>query len=158
MNTKETISGLEEVLFSLHPKAKGLYEAIETIKNLTGDLINHGRETIPLPSISVNKYDPKSNMRVKTLFAIRELNRFVKNKEIAQFLHEREPEISVKDFTVALSNPLYFLKNENRVHKISVGVGNTGVYWGSAKWLGEDGAPKPEYMYVEESKEEPIEI
>lgn len=160
MNTKETISGLEQVLFSLHPKAKGIYDAIETVKSIGVSLESSTQgKIVESKTTSNNIYDPKSNMRVKTLYAIRELNRFVKNKEIAQFLHEKEPDVPAKDFVIALSNPLYYLKNENRIKKLTIGTGNLGVYWGSAKWLKEDGlTPKEEHMYIEEPKEEPIEI
>lgn len=64
--------------------------------------------------------------------------------------------IPLKDFITALSNPLYFLKNENRIHKISIGTGNSGTYWGSLKWLNEDGTIKNEFMYIEEPKQEEI--
>jgi len=160
MNIKETISGLEIMLFDLNPKARGLYEAIEALKNIVVNEDPKKGALIKAPDFSKFQipYDPKSNMRSKALFAIRGLNRFAKNKEIAQYLHEQQPSVSVKDFTVALSNPLFFLKKEERIHKITVGTGNNGVYWGSSKWLNEDGSVKPEHMYIEEPKQEEIEI
>jgi len=158
MNIKETISGLETMLFNLHPNARGVYEAIEALRNI--EVKDQGQQTTPNKDFSKFKigYDPNTNMRNKALYAIRELNRFVKNKEIAQFLHEREPDTSVKDFITALSNPLFFLKKEERITKVSVGTGNMGVYWGCLKWLNEDGTVKKEHMYIEEPKEDRIEI
>lgn len=157
MNIQETILGLESMLFGLHPNAKNIYEAIDALKNVP----SNGKEiqsSLPVINSSEKPYDPKANMRVKALFAIKELNRFVKTKEIAEFLHTKEPAVGVKDFITALSNPLYFLKSENRIHKITVGTGNSGVYWGSGKWLNENGLPKEEYKYIEETKEPEIEI
>jgi len=158
MNIKETISGLEVMLFNLHPSAKGFYEAIEALRNI--EVKDEGQKSNQNHDFSKFKigYDPNANMRNKALYAIRELNRFVKNKEIAQFLNEREPSISIKDFITALSNPLFFLKKEERITKISIGAGNMGVYWGSVKWLNEDGTVKKEHMYIEEPKEDRIEI
>jgi len=157
MNIKETISDLEVMLFSLHPSAKGLYEAIETIKGFNTP--NEAGFILKVPHhASKAKYDPKTNMRSKTLFALRELNRFVKNKEIAQYLHQQEPEISVKDFITALSGPIFYLKKEERIHKITIGTGNNNVYWGSLRWVNEDGTVKDEHKYIEEPKQEEIEI
>jgi hypothetical protein len=159
MNLQATISDLENALFGLHPDAKKLYEAIDALKVIDVSYIKNGDLSYAIVKTNPTmKYDSKANMRSKALFAIKELNRFVKNKEIANFLHEREPGVSVKDFVTALSNPLFFLKNEQRVHKISVGTGNMGVYWGSLKWLNEDGTVKQEHMYIEEAKEAQIEI
>ena len=106
----------------------------------------------------MKKITSKLNLKSKTLFAIRELNRFVKNKEIAQYLNEQEPNVSVKEFITALSGPLFALKKEERIHKITLGTGNSNVYWGSAKWLNEDGTVKQEHLYLEEPKQEVIEI
>lgn len=58
----------------------------------------------------------------------------------------------------SLSNPLFVLKNEQRVQKVTVGIGNNNVYWGSQKWLNEDGSVKKEHMYIEEPKQTQIEI
>lgn len=161
MNIQETILGLESMLFDLHPKAKGLYDAIDALKNLeVSSKPEDGFKSENLARLTsgIKPYDPKLNMRAKALFAIRELNRFVKNKEIAELLHSYEPNVGVKEFISALSNPLYFLKNENRIHKFSLATGNSSVYWGSLKWLNEDGTIKKEHMYIEEPKEEQIEI
>lgn len=160
MNIQETILGLESMLFGLHPNAKNIYEAIDALKNVPPGSESGGSKPIIVNNINSNSkpYDAKANMRLKALFAIKELNRFVKTKEIAEYLHEKEPSTSVKDFMTALSNPLYFLKNENRILKIAVGTGNSGVYWGSGKWVDENGIPKEEYKYIEEAKEPEIEI
>ncbi|WP_179415373.1 hypothetical protein HDF19_09955 [Mucilaginibacter sp. E4BP6] len=158
MNFKETISELENMLFALNPKARGYYEAIEALRNV--GIKDYGEIKAEAPDFSKFKvvYDPNTNMRNKTLFAIRALNRFVKNKEIAKYLHEQEPNVPIKDFVTALSNPLFFLKNEKRIHKISVGTGNNGVYWGSLKWINEDGSIKAEHKYIEEPKQPEIDI
>jgi len=159
MNIQETILGLESMLFDLHPKAKGLYEAIDALKNVNGVKPTLSYVVSEVAKNPVDKpYDPKANMRNKALYAIRELNRFVKTKEIAEFLNSKEPSTSTKDFMTALSNPLYFLKNENRIHKITVGTGNNGVYWGSLKWIDEKGFPKEEFKYLDEAKEPEIEL
>jgi len=156
MNLSETIAGLESMLFDLHPDAKGIYSAISSLKE-----VNHSANPISLNQgvhTANGLYDPKSNTRVKILFAIKQLNRFARSREIAELLNQYEPQADLKALINSLSSPLYQLKTENKVFKLTVGTGNNNVYWGSAKWLDEQGNPLPEHMYKAEEKQMEIEI
>lgn len=94
-------------------------------------------------------YNVNMSNRNKVLFVIKQKNRFVHSREVAEEIHEREPHISEDKWARKVSSALSSLKRKDKVTNYSVNNVNRNTFWGAPHWLDDDGEIKEEYMYDE---------
>lgn len=94
-------------------------------------------------------YDNSQPIRKKILDIIKNENRFLHVREIANIAHQFEPNIPVTIFVKKLSPALSVLKNLPQSGLISIEVANShfNTFWGSKAWLNEEGDIRSQYMY-----------
>lgn len=131
-----------KVLIQEREKIKARLEYLnELIKNLGGG-DNHVVEKNKLTEYK--GYDPKAAMKVKLLYVLKRLNRFSHSTEIKSMLGEIEGK---KPEVFKVSSTLSALRRVNKVHKFQLGTQNRNSFWGSTKWLDENGEILSQYMY-----------
>lgn len=86
------------------------------------------------------------------LIILRETGRFMKIREIAKMLADiiggDENNLRVK-----LSRITGKLKKMNKIKSYKIGTSNKNVFWGSPKWIDDEGNIKNEYNYNEDAIE-----
>lgn len=93
-------------------------------------------------------YDINDSLVKKLFFILNEKQRFLHNREIAEYINNLEPDNSIEDIISKLSPILSRFKNENELVNVRDGLSNIYVYWGSPKWLDESGKIKEEHKYI----------
>jgi len=137
----ETLHGLEQALFSLHPKAEALYKAILVIKDMNSEVVSVGDKELIFHGFFYNKFAPVSE---KILFSLRHLGRFSKVSDIRSRLIFEEPE-----FKKGLSTALTALKKDKKIVIVKPSGSNKESYYGYHSWVDEKGRPLPDKMYKE---------
>lgn len=102
--------------------------------------------------MSIHKYfsyDNTQPIRKKIIDIIKNENRFLHVREIANIAHQFEQNIPVSIFVKKISPALSVLKNLPHTSLISIEVANShfNTFWGSKAWLNEEGEIKSDYMY-----------
>lgn len=94
-------------------------------------------------------YDITQPIRKKILDIIKNENRFLHVREIANIAHQFEEHIPVSVFVKKISPALSVLKSLPLTCLVSIEVANShfNTFWGSKAWLNEEGEIKSEYMY-----------
>lgn len=141
MSYQETISDLENKLYSLHPKAKELYNLINGLKSFSDIQIAPLTEVKNTPKHVFDKHAPVTR---KIIFALKFLNRVAKVGEIEECIKEYEP-----DFDKGFSTPLRVLKEDNVIDTINPTGSNRDVYYGLKEWFNENGDLKSQYDIFE---------
>lgn len=100
------------------------------------------------PIINQNdEYDETWSLNKKALFMISKMKRFLHNREIANLIHEREPDSNANKLSKQLSPRLSRMKKDGKLTNIKAGSSNRNTFWGSPKWLDENGKIQEEYTY-----------
>lgn len=153
MNNKEIIESLKVKRDQLYSKIKSIDETIElleleTNRNGSGD--------------NSDGYNPSWKLSEKIEFFFKKEQRFLYNRELANFAHNREPGILAEDFLNKFSAVLSRLKKDNQITNVKIGKTLRSTVWGSAKWVDESGKIKKEYLpskeYDSESEKKKLEI
>ena len=102
--------------------------------------------------MSIHKYfsyDITQPIRKKIIDIIKNENRFLHVREIANIAHQFEENIPVSIFVRKISPALSVLKNlpQTCVVNFEVADSHFNTFWGSKAWLNEEGEIKSEYMY-----------
>ncbi|MEQ9308016.1 MAG: hypothetical protein RLN90_01075 [Balneolaceae bacterium] len=95
-------------------------------------------------------YHVNLSNRNKVKLVIKSFNKFVHNRQISEELHAREPEISEDDWAKKVSGALSSLRQKNQLVNYAVNGYNRNTFWGSPKWLDDNGEIISDYMYDEE--------
>ena len=90
----------------------------------------------------------KSSTPQKFLLVLKENARFMKIREMAQFIVAQIGG-DEDDWTMKLSRTTGKLKKMDKIVSYKVGKSNTNVFWGSPNWLDKDGAIKSENKFKE---------
>lgn len=125
-----------------HTDIKGLYESIK-------DTDNDSENTSKKKYVFDDGYHLNMSNSNKIRFVIKKLNRFVHNREIAEVLHQREPEVTEDEWSKKISASLSSLRRKGELVNHSVNGLNRNTFWGSPKWLDSDKEIKESYMYNE---------
>ncbi|MEQ8578650.1 MAG: hypothetical protein RIC57_05085 [Balneola sp.] len=88
--------------------------------------------------------------RNKVKFVIKAFDKFLHNRQIAEELHRREPHVSEDKWSRKVSGALSSLRRNGELVNYSVNDYNRNTFWGSPKWLQENGEIIDKYMYDEE--------
>jgi hypothetical protein len=123
---------------------------IETGESLHN--IQRNDKQIQKSNMSVDQYfayDNSQPIRKKILDIIKNENRFLHVREIANIAHQFEQDIPVSIFVKKISPALSVLKNLPQSSLVSIEVAHShfNTFWGSKAWLNEEGEIKSEYMY-----------
>ena len=94
-------------------------------------------------------YDSRQPIRKKILDIIKNENRFLHVREIANIAHQFENDIPVATFIKKISPALSVLKTlpETSLMGYAVSKSHFNTFWGSRAWLNEEGEIKREHMY-----------
>lgn len=139
MSTNETIQNLEQLKADLANRIEAIEKTILELKTFS---VYQESETSESRGKSANSgagYNRKSSLRKKVAFIFSQENRFLHARQIAEYLHEHEPKISITDFRNQLSPALGFLRRNKVIDNVKVGKSNVNIFWGSVKWLDKDG-------------------
>jgi hypothetical protein len=142
-NIEETIKGLEQTLFSLHPECENIYNGIQTLKSLKNE-VDKNPFGAPFPVV----YNTKETVANKILFALHNLNRFAKAADILDKIKEHEP-----GFNMGLSTPLTNLRIGNAIVIMKPSGSNKYTYYGFPMWVNDLGNPKLEYISDKDARD-----
>lgn len=90
----------------------------------------------------------KSSTPQKFLLVLKDNARFMKIREMAQFLVAQIGG-DENEWTMKLSRTTGKLKKMDKIVSYKVGKSNTNVFWGSPNWLDKNGAIKTEHKFKE---------
>ncbi|WP_299675711.1 hypothetical protein [uncultured Dokdonia sp.] len=109
------------------------------------DVVSKLVEPAPDEFIEVSDIKKYSSPQ-KILFALKENSRFMKIREMAEYICKFTNE-DVNNLVTQLSRRTKLLKEKGKIVKYQHGTKKSNSYWGSPKWLDENGDVKPEHMY-----------
>lgn len=138
MNNKEIIDSLKRKRDQFQKKIRSIDETIELYEFETN---NNGSDKTNIS----DDYKKSWTHKEKIEFFFKREKRFLYNREIASFAHEKEPDKSIEDFSVKFSNVLSRLKDERQLINKKIGKTLRSTVWGSAKWLDPTGNIQTEY-------------
>lgn len=135
---KSLMSKLEQVRNEMKKFQTSSDTAVEYIasnvsKPITNDLIDENQ---------VKKYSTPQ----KILFALKENNRFMKIREIAEYISGLTSE-NVDELVKQMSRRTKYLKEKDKIVKFQLGNKKANTFWGSPKWMDNDGNIKKDHMY-----------
>ncbi len=153
---KLLIQGYKEQILTYEKRIGVLKEMVRERENSFGD---NGEDK---PSTNLQSgvfklklddgYPRKMSIENKVVFLIKNKQRFLHVREIANLLYEKEPGIdnnAKKPLVRRLATILNIAQGKKKVVKFKVGSSNRNCFWGSIKWLDESGEIKPEHKYDE---------
>lgn len=132
---KDDLASLTEVL----KKLKG-GEPIERTK-----LNNHKSKD---EEVDLSIYPITGSLNKKADFIIRESNRFLKLKEISDYILKKEPNVTnVLALNHQLGKAIYKFRGSGKIVAYKVNNSVKNAFYGYPEWLDEKGEVLPEYMY-----------
>ena len=144
MYNKELITALKDKKAEFYKKIKAIDETIELLE------LDNKNGSATSQSTPYDGYDNSWQHAEKIGFFLKREQRFLYNKELATFAHEREPDISIEDFSSKFSAVLSRLKNEKQIVSVQTGKSLRTTVWGSSKWLDDAGNILKEHLPSEE--------
>jgi hypothetical protein len=152
MNTDNIIYELEKLKEELSAKIGQIESTISLIKTMpssTTSVPNNIESFYQNPKLKkdYSSYNKNDSFRNKVAIILRTEQRFLHVREMAEIMHELEPDKNVALLTRKISPVLSFLGKNNSVTKIKVGKSNINSFWGSNSWLDKNGTPKSGYEY-----------
>lgn len=154
MANEDIIAELEATKNDLLKRAAQIDEAINTMRTLGG--LKSSAKTPPITSVSSQKsnvpddYPVAAPIRLKLAYVLKKSNKFLHIRQIAEILHEIEPETDASSFITKLYPAIADLKKSGSIVKFSVDSTNINSFWGSKNWLDSNGQIKPEHNYDED--------
>jgi hypothetical protein len=133
----DTISHLEKEKAEWLKKVESIEITIKTLRQSLG-VPQNGATNGASKSASEN-YDKTWSHKNKILFFLKSEQRFLHITEMAQLAHAFEPGTRVDGWQNKISPALSALKKEGKVVNITEGKSLRNTFWGSPKWLGNDG-------------------
>lgn len=135
----------------LKKEKKALIERLDAIKVLLQsygetDTIESESKNEVIVNFDLVKELKKSSTPQKLLLILKENQRFMKIREIAQFI-STQIDGDEDDWTMKLSRTTGKLKKMDKIVSYRIGKSNTNVFWGSPNWLNKDGEIKQEFKY-----------
>ncbi len=115
-----------------------------TIEALSGNKSNESAKG------NNNGYEPTWQLSDKVAFFFKRESRFMHNRELADLAHKEEPDVPSDEFVGKFSSVLSRLKKEEQLTTIQIGKSLRNTFWGSPKWLDENGEIKKGYEINEE--------
>lgn len=138
----------------LKKEKKSLIERLDAIKVLlqsygeADSVANESKDDI-IVNFDLVKELKKSSTPQKFLLILKENQRFMKIREIAQFINAQIGG-NENDWTMKLSRTTGKLKKMDKIVSYKIGKSNTNVFWGSPNWINKDGEIKMEYKYKDD--------
>jgi hypothetical protein len=155
INLKNTIDDLAwlrqtEALEALRDSLKASYDyACTALEPLHPPIvITPMKATANLPLKENTGYDKRWNIVDKFLFILKEQNRFIRFREVAKIIVEKDGEGYERDIADKLTSRTLPLKKEGKILKIQPDGSNINTFWGFKKWLDENGKVKQEHIYI----------
>ena len=141
---KILLAKLEEIRREKKRYESSSISAIESIAASVSEPL-----TSPKATLSENEVRELSNPQ-KILLALKENERFMKIREIAEYISQYTEE-DVDNLVVQFSRRTKYLKDKNKIVKHQVGSSRKNTFWGSLNWLDKEGNIKEGYEYHKES-------
>lgn len=95
-----------------------------------------------------NAYDSNMTSKMKFVYFLDKLNRFVHFREIAEMIIDEEgKEYNVSELASTLSSSTQSLKKKGLLVKFQAGRDNRNTFWGKKNWLTTDGKIKPGFEF-----------
>lgn len=143
MNNRELVESLNKKIAEYR---KIIDSMTITIKALESDNVG----TVTVSNNGASEYNPSWPLSDKVSFFFKRELRFLHNRELAVFANELEPNVSINVFVGKFSAVLSRLKKEGHLTSIQKGKSLRNFFWGSKKWLDQDGEPKKGYALNED--------
>jgi len=138
-----------------------LFEAIKSLKIAEGDLKSqlrsiqdaiaaldrNSRPHVNLDDTKKNEYDSDWSISNKFLYLLKRYNRFIHFREAAEILVDIDGEGDAKELTGKLSSGTISLKQNGIIVKYQASKSNQDTFWGSPKWLDENGKIKSGFEF-----------
>lgn len=150
----------EKLKEDLIARIKGIDDTIELIK-LHKSISGAHAEGSSSSTINIHENDEKaekfkgyakpSSYKHKLVSVLKIENKFLSVNEISGIIHMLEPELAFEEIKRGVGSAKSNLLKDGAIVKYVVGSSNLNSFYGSGSWLDENGNPKPEHMYNEES-------
>jgi hypothetical protein len=136
---KSAIETLEHQREQLIEELNSLDRSILILKNRVNS--NSSNVSSISKRLSSSGYDKTLSIPEKVIFILKQKNRFLRFREIAEIITEYEglDKKDVSALTNRLSNSCAELKTSKAIVKLSTDNSNINTFWGSPKWLDESG-------------------
>lgn len=157
MDKSQVISVLELEREELNNKLRSLDTTILMLKQSlsipidNAELGNGQNNHTQTGNTDVSKYQgyKKLTLREKAAKIIKTENRFLHMRQIVKIAQDLEPDYDPKTLAKQIASACYTIKGQENSTLTSITVDNVNLntFWGSKKWLNEDGSIKTEHMY-----------
>lgn len=134
-------------------EAKEIHRAIQVLKGVTPTA---GFETNGSYARKTELFNPggaiypkNGSWWDKVVYILNEKQRFLHNREIAEYIVHKENRPDLEDVVASLSVHISRYKKEGRLEFYRVGSSNRNNFYGFRQWLNEDGTIKQGHEYNE---------
>lgn len=138
---------LEEVRLEMKKYSSTSYSVINELAHSVSQPISN-----PKPTVSAEELKKSSNPQ-KILIALKENERFMRIREIAEYICHITKE-DVDGLVIQLSRRTKYLKEKGAITKVQIGKSKKNTFWGSPKWIDSNGSIKDGYEYNSDSIDE----
>lgn len=156
MTNREIIESLIRKRDQLKNKINSLNETIDLLE------FEDNENGVSKKLNKLDNYNPDWQLSEKIEFFLKKEQRFLYNRELAKFAHEREPEISEKEFANKFSATLSRLKRDKQIRSVQIGTSLKTTVWGAPNWIDLTGAIQEEHLpdnkYAQDSEKKKLEI
>lgn len=146
---KEAVDKLKLAKVELEAQLESVGNAI---KALEGSNRSPTKNDLKIPLITrkyAKDYDKEWSLPNKLLFLLKNENRFLHFREAATIVVELEDKGDIKILAGKISAGCGKLKREGVIIKYQIGSSNVNTFWGSPKWLDNEGNIKEGHEYNE---------
>lgn len=147
---EELLKMLEIERDEYEQKVKSISDTIQILKAKMGmNNSSNGESTAVTTKNNIldPDYDKDWSISKKIIYLLKREQRFLHNREMSEMTNALEPQISKEKLSKKFSSILSILKKRGLIVKKVINGNNQNCFWGSPKWLNEDGTIKDEFMY-----------
>ncbi|MDE5488689.1 hypothetical protein [Elizabethkingia meningoseptica] len=155
-NINDAIDVLKEKKRDLEEQLKGIELSIKVLEENKGfsDIFKtdkNNNSVIPVVTqYEKDVYDSRMTSKMKFVYFLDKLNRFVHFREIAEMIiREEGKEYNISDLASTLSSSTQSLKKKGLLVKFQAGKDNRNTFWGKKNWLTPNGEIKPGFEFNE---------
>lgn len=155
-NIKDAIDVLKSKKRDLEEQLKGIELSIKVLEenNRSLDIVKTDKSNNNvIQAITQNEkdiYDSNMTSKMKFVYFLDKLNRFVHFREIAEMIiNEEGKEYNISDLASTLSSSTQSLKKKGLLVKFQAGRDNRNTFWGKKNWLTSNGEIKPGFEFNE---------
>jgi hypothetical protein len=134
-------------------------DALKSLKEAEADALKHLRQIQDAIAViergkkgnseNAIEYDPTWPPSKKFLYLLKTKKKFLHFRQAAELIIQLEGKGDIKEWTSKLSTGTGQLKQNDTIVKFQASASNQDTFWGSPKWLNDDGTIKEGFEFDE---------